>query len=341
MKGHDVGYRATVIGGIFAGLVISASHAAFAQQAGGFEQIPDTQSPVTFSTSIDGQTAFLRQYRDNSTVFVGRWFAPRTQNEPQNAASDLYLETVYTTSAPGFKFSTAMAPERLLEMFDTLKDRTSINGVNFVQDTRYGPVAMAPFIRQGSQCIAFVGQWDPQTQAQRGSRILGYYCTPARVQAQNGALSPQSFIPMIDAQEFAASFFGRMMIALPENAPATTEVAATGDVAPSAETGALPPSDGIAIITNWQGVRGTGKLLFDQPSGEGTMILDDAQRHCEGIWRHEGGAYETSTLPFGSWYVYCNDSSFARGYYTSESAASVTGDGQDNQGQAVYFRQNN
>ena len=71
------------------------------------------------------------------------------------------------------------------------------------------------------------------------------------------------------------------------------------------------------------------------------MILDNDQRHCEGIWRHEGGAYQTGTLPFGSWYVYCNDSSFARGHYTSESAATVTGDGQDNQGQVVYFRQAN
>lgn len=341
MKGHDVRYRAAVIGGILAGLAVSASHTAFAQQAGGFEQIPVDQSPVTFAPTIDGQAAFLRQYRDNSTVFVGRWFAPRTQNEPQNAASDLYLETVYTTSAPGFRFSTAMAPEQLLEMFETLKDRTSINGTNFVQDTRYGPVAMSPFIRQGSQCIAFVGQWDPQTQAQRGSRILGYYCTPASLQAQNGAISPQSVIPMIDAQEFAASFFGRLMIELPENSPATTETVATDNVAPSTETGSRPPADGIAIVTNWQGIRGTGTLLFDQPSGEGTMVLDDSQRHCEGIWRHEGGAYQSNTLPFGSWYVYCNDNSFARGYYTSETAASVTGDGKDNQGQAVYFRQSN
>ncbi|MCC4242602.1 hypothetical protein [Thalassospira povalilytica] len=341
MKGRDVRYRAAVFGAIFASLAISVPHMASAQQAGAFEQIPADQSPVNFTTQLDGQTAFLRQYRDNSTVFVGRWFAPRTPKEPQTAASDLYLETVYTTSAPGFRFSTAMVPDRLLDMFDALKDRTAINGKGFVQDTRYGPVALTPFVRQGSQCVAFVGQWDPQTQTQRGSRILGYYCTPGLVQAQAGVVSPQNALPMIDAQQFAAAFFGRLMIELPENSPATAEVAPSVDTDQPAGTTTPPPTDGIRITTNWQGVRGTGMLRFDQPSGEGTMILDDDQRHCEGIWRHEGGAYQTGTLPFGSWYVYCNDSSFARGHYTSESAATVTGDGQDNQGQAVYFRQAN
>ncbi|MHC8494109.1 hypothetical protein ACTU44_15555 [Thalassospira sp. SM2505] len=341
MKGRNVRYRAAAVGGILASLMMMATSTAFAQQAVGFEQIPDDQSPVSYTTRIDGQRAFLRQYRDNSTVFVARWFAPRTEKEPQNAASDLYLEAVYTTSAPGFRFSTAMAPENLLEMFQSLKDRTSINGQGFVQDTRFGPVALTPFVRQGSQCIAFVGQWDPQTQTQRGSRILGYYCTPALLQAQTGAVSPQNSLPVIDAQEFAAAFFSRLAIKLPENSPVTAEVAATVDTPVSTDSVAPAPADGIAITTNWQGVRGTGKLHFDQPSGEGTMILDDDQRHCEGIWRHEGGAYQSGTLPFGSWYVYCNDSSFARGHYTSETAATVTGDGQDNQGQAVYFRQAN
>ncbi len=337
-------YRAALIGGIFACLLVSTTQTAFAQQAGGFEQIPNDQSPVTFNSRVQGQNTFLRQYRDNSTVFVGRWFAPRTEKEPTSSASDLYLETVYTTSAPGFRFSTAMAPEKLLAMFDSLKDRTSINGQNFVQDTRYGPVALSPFVRDGSQCVTFVGQWDPRTQIQRGSRILGYYCTPAQLQAQSGSVSPQNNITMIDAQEFAASLFGQLNLELPENTAATAEIAAPmnnmdtmqpeGEVTP-------PPTDGISIVTNWQSVRGTGALRFDQPSGEGTMILDDAQRHCEGIWRHEGGAYQSGTLPFGSWYVYCNDSSFARGHYTSEAPSVVTGDGKDNQGQAVYFRQAN
>lgn len=337
-------YRAALIGGIFASLMVSSTQTAFAQQAGGFEQIPFDQSPVTFNSRVQGQSTFLRQYRDNSTVFVGRWFAPRTEKEPTTSASDLYLETVYTTSAPGFRFSTAMAPERLLEMFDSLQDRTSINGQNFVQDTQYGPIALSPFVRQGSQCVTFVGQWDPQTQIQRGSRLLGYYCTPAQLQAQSGAVSPQNNVPMIDAQEFAASLFGRLAIELPENSAVGANISApTNNTETMQPQGKITPSmtDGVAIVTNWQNVRGTGMLRFDQPSGEGTMILDDTQRHCEGIWRHEGGAYESPTLPFGSWYVYCNDSSFARGHYTSEAPSVVTGDGKDNQGQAVYFRQAN
>ena len=237
-----------------------------------------------------------------------------------------------------------MASEQLLDMFDALRGRTSLNGASFVQETRYGPIALSPFTRNGSQCVSFVGQWDPQTPAQRGSRLLGYYCTPTQVQATSSSSAPLSGLPMIDAQEFAAGFFGRLNIELAENSAIAATVVAPADDTPlqqpEGET-TPPPIDGIDIITNWQSVRGTGTLRFDQPSGEGTMILDDDQRHCEGIWRHEGGAYQSDTLPFGSWYVYCNDSSFARGIYTSESPAVVTGNGKDNQGQAVYFRQAN
>ena len=337
-------YRAALIGGMFASLVMATSQMAQAQQTGGFEQIPKDQSPVLFATNSEGQNSFLRQYRDNSTVFVGRWYAPRSASEPPTAASDLYLETVYTTSAPGFRFSTAMASEQLLDMFDALKGRSSLNGANFIQETRYGPIALSPFIRDGSQCVSFVGQWDPQTPAERGSRLLGYYCTPTQAQATSGTSAPLNGLPMIEAQEFAAGFFGRLNLELPENSAIAAAVAGpTDDTAlqqPEGET-TPPPIDGIDIVINWQSVRGTGKLRFDQPSGEGTMILDDEKRHCEGIWRHEGGAYQSDTLPFGSWYVYCNDSSFARGHYTSESPAVVTGNGKDNQGQAVYFRQAN
>jgi len=340
-----VKYRAALIGSMFASLLVAAApEMSLAQQTGGFEQIPQDQSPVLFAANTEGQNSFLRQYRDNSTVFVGRWYAPRSVSESPATASDLYLETVYTTSAPGFRFSTAMASEQLLDMFDALKGRSSLNGANFVQDTRYGNIALSPFTRDGSQCVSFVGQWDPQTPAQRGSRLLGYYCTPTQVQAANGNSAPLNDLPMIDAQEFAAGFFGRLTIELPENSAISAAV-----VGPAEDTTALQPEgtttpapiDGIDIVTNWQSVRGTGKLRFDQPSGEGTMILDDDQRHCEGIWRHEGGAYQSDTLPFGSWYVYCNDTSFARGHYTSESPAVVTGNGKDNQGQAVYFRQAN
>ena len=338
-------YRAALIGGMFASLMLSTPHLAAAQQAGGFEQIPDEQSPVSFTSLLEGQRVFLRQYRENSTIFVGRWFAPRTANEPSQAASDLHLETVYTTSAPGFRFSTAMSPEQLPAMFDSLKGRNITNGPNFVQDTRYGQIAFAPFVRDGSQCASFVGQWDPQTQAQRGIRILGYYCTPVQIQSWGQPVPTDKVIDIVDAQEFAAIFMKSLTIELPENAAITDAVVArsgNAEVIQQPEGETTPVAiDGIDIVTNWQGVRGTGKLRFDQPTGEGTMIVDDAQRHCEGIWRHEGGAYQSGTLPFGSWYVYCNDASFARGHYTSESPTVVTGDGKDNQGQAVYFRQAN
>ena len=337
-------YRAALIGSMFASHLLATPQMAQAQQTAGFEQIPQDQSPVLFATSTEGQNSFLRQYRDNSTVFVGRWYATRSVNESPATASNLYLETVYTTSAPGFRFSTAMAPEKLLDMFDALKGNSSLNGANFVQETRYGSIALSPFTRDGSQCVSFVGQWDPQTPAQHGSRLLGYYCAPTQIQAASGSSAPLNGLPMIEAQEFAARFFGRLTLELPENSAIAAAVAGPNEDTvlqqPQGET-TPPPIDGIDIVTNWQSVRGTGKLRFDQPSGEGTMILDDNQRHCEGIWRHEGGAYQSDTLPFGSWYVYCNDSNFARGHYTSESPAVVTGSGKDNQGQAVYFRQAN
>lgn len=336
-------YRAALIGSMFASLLAIIPQTGLAQQAGGFDQIPENQSPITYATRVQGQNTFLRQYRDNSSVFVGRWYAPTT-TESAKTASDLYLETVYTTSAPGFRFSTAMASERLLDMFGSLKGRASLNGTNFVQDTRYGSVAFSPFVRGGSQCVSFVGQWDPQTPAQRGSRLLGFYCTPMQIQTENGNDVAQSALPMIDAQEFAAGLFGRLNIELSENSAIAAAVAGPEDdttILQPEGTTTPAPLEGIDIITNWQSVRGTGKLRFDQPAGEGTMILDDDQRHCEGIWRHEGGAYQSDTLPFGSWYVYCNDSNFARGHYTSEAPAIVTGNGKDNQGQAVYFRQAN
>lgn len=332
-------YRAALMSGIFGGLMIATLQYASAQEVGGFEQVPEDQSPMSFASETNGQTVFLRQYRDNSTVFVGRWFAPRTAEESAQSASDLYLETVFTTSSAGFRFSTAMAPNQLLGMFDTLKSGAKINGANFAQETRMGPISMVPFIRNGSQCVSFVGQWDPQTQTQRGSRILGYYCTPMMQQALNGPITASPPISMIDAQEFAAGFMNRFTVQLPDSV--AKPVPATAPARQPEGPATTLPQDGIEITTNWQGVRGLGTLQFDQPSGEGTMIVDDDQRHCEGIWRHEGGAYQTGTLPFGSWYVYCNDNSFARGNYTSESPSSVAGEGKDNSGQAVYFRQRN
>ncbi|WP_244271314.1 hypothetical protein [Thalassospira sp. GB04J01] len=340
MKGRKVQYRGALIGGVLGSLLIANMQCASAQQVGGFEQVPEDQSPMEFASKADGKNVFLRQYRDNSTVFVGRWFAPRTAKELPQSASDLYLETVFTTSSAGFTFSTAMAPNQLLDMFDSLKSGSKVNGASFTQETRIGPISMVPFARNQSQCISFVGQWDPQTQSQRGSRLLGFYCTPVMQQAVTGSATASTPISMIDAQEFAAGFMNRFTVQIPDNV--AKPVATATPPAPQPEGSVTtPPEDGIPITTNWQGARGVGTLKFDQPSGEGTMIVDDDQRHCEGIWRHEGGAYQTGTLPFGSWYVYCNDGSFARGNYTSEGPASVTGDGQDNNGQAVYFRQQN
>lgn len=332
-------YRAALMSGVVGGLLIATVQCASAQQVGGFEQVPADQSPMSFASENDSQAVFLRQYRDNTTVFVGRWFAPRAEDAPAQSGSDLFLETVFTTSSAGFKFSTAMAPSQLLTMFDALETGTQTNGANFVQQTSIGPISMVPFIRDGSQCVSFVGQWDPQTQTERASRLLGYYCTPVSQQGENAAVEASPAISMIDAQEFGASFIKRFTVQLPDGVAKPT-LAAASVQQPEGEA-TIPPEDGIAITTNWQGVRGTGALNFDKPSGEGTMVVDDEKRHCEGTWRHEGGSYNSGTLPFGSWYVYCNDSSFARGNYTSENASSVTGDGKDNSGQAVYFRQRN
>ena len=75
-------YRAALIGSMFASLLVAAApEMSLAQQTGGFEQIPQDQSPVLFAANTEGQNSFLRQYRDNSTVFVGRWYAPRSVSE--------------------------------------------------------------------------------------------------------------------------------------------------------------------------------------------------------------------------------------------------------------------
>ncbi|MCC9625528.1 hypothetical protein LPB41_27970 [Thalassospira sp. MA62] len=341
-KGQTVTYRGTWVGGMIAGLVMTVAHIASAQQGGAFDPIPADQSPITYAARVEGQSAFLRQYRENSTVFVGRWYAPRTADEAPSTASALYMETVYTTSAAGFRFSTAMEPAALVDMFAALKAGASINGRAFMQETRFGPMNLAPFAKDNAQCIAFVGQWDPQTPSQRGSRLLGYYCKPPQLLDTGIQVNPGQNISTFDAQEFAAGFFGRLTVTLPENSPPIPGSQDASNSDNEQPAGVVEPSasnDGIDIASNWQGVRGTGSLRFDQPAGQGTMILDDDQRHCEGIWRHEGGSYQSDPLPFGSWYIYCNDSSFARGNYVSENASSVRGEGQDNQGQAVYFRE--
>ena len=337
--------RGALLGGVMAGtLIMTGGFSAMAQDTGGFEQIPTDQSPLAFAADMPVTSVFLRQYRENSTVFVGRWFVPPQEGSLKNTRSDLFIETVYSTSAPGFTFSSEMPSNQLLGMFDGLRGNSTVNGANFTQDTRYGPIAMTPFTRAGSQCISFVAQWNPDTPTTRGSRLLGYYCDPITRQSGTEYRKPPATLGMIDAQQFAAAFFGKFDIQLPEGVTRPTAPDAletpSATALPESNTAPTPP-EGQPITINWQGVRGQGVLKFDQPSGEGTMTIDSDVRHCEGIWRHDGGAYQTGTLPFGSWYVFCDDGSSARGHYTSEGPGSVTGEGQDNQGQAVYFRQLN
>lgn len=341
-------YRGALLGGVMAGtLMIPGMAPANAQDAGGFEQIPADQSPLSFEADMPVTTVFLRQYRENSTVFVGRWLAPAPEGSLKGANEDLFLESVFSTSAPGFTFSTEIPSSQLLEMFDGLRDNTTTNGINFTQDTRYGPITMTPFTRAGSQCVSFVGQWNPDTPTTRGSRLLGYYCDPVAYQNVTDFMPPAEKLDAADAQLFGARFFAKLDIQLPDGVvkPAPAVIPETvGNPVPAElpdSNVAVAPAEGLPISSNWQGSRGQGILKFDQPSGEGTMIIDSDARHCEGIWRHDGGAYQSNTLPFGSWYVFCDDGASARGHYTSEDPGSVTGEGQDNQGQAVYFRQLN
>ncbi|MAB33115.1 MAG: hypothetical protein CMO02_08860 [Thalassospira sp.] len=347
-EGRKVTNRGALWGGVIAGtLMMTGMSSANAQDVGGFEQIPADQSPLSFKSDIPVTTVFLRQYRENSTVFVGRWLSPAAEGSIKGASDDLFVESVFSTSAPGFAFNNEMSSEQLLEMFDGLRGRSTTNGMNFIQDTRYGPIAMTPFIRAGSQCVSFVGQWNPDKPTVRGSRLLGYYCDPVARQTMTDFTAPPKQLDVVDAQLFGANFFARFDVQLPDGVviPSTQ---ATPEIVETPSPAALPdsnttdtPSEGLPISTNWQGSRGQGMLKFDQPSGEGTMIIDSDLRHCEGIWRHDGGAYQSNTLPFGSWYVFCDDGASARGHYTSEDPGSVTGEGQDNQGQAVYFRQIN
>lgn len=347
-EGRKVTNRGALLGGVVAGtLMMIGMEPANAQDTGGFEQIPADQSPLSFKSDMPVNAVFLRQYRENSTVFVGRWLSPAAEGSLKGAASDLFLESVFSTSAPGFAFNNEMPSEQLLEMFDGLRGRSTANGDNFTQDTRYGPIAMTPFIRDGSQCVSFVGQWNPDTPTTRGSRLLGYYCDPLSRQTMTDFTPPPQKLDAVDSQLYGANFFVRFDIQLPEGVArppvqAVPEIVETPSATPLPDSNAVnTPPEGLPISSNWQGSRGQGMLKFDQPSGEGTMIIDSDLRHCEGIWRHDGGAYQSGTLPFGSWYVFCDDGASARGHYTSEDPGSVTGEGQDNQGQAVYFRQLN
>ena len=49
-------YRAALIGSMFASFLVATPQMAVAQQTGGFEQIPQDQSPIVFAS--DGHTAY-------------------------------------------------------------------------------------------------------------------------------------------------------------------------------------------------------------------------------------------------------------------------------------------
>lgn len=337
------------------GLLTSVGHA---QEIGNFEQIPATQSPVRYHAPFNAKAVHMRQYRPNSTVFVGRWI---DQSGDDGANGPVFAESVFSISAPGYAFHTETKPDSLLNLFQGLKGQAKANGDNFDFESKYGPMALTPFVRGNAQCISFVAQWTPATAQKRGSRLLGYYCEPLAVQNAPQHETPPTRITPDKAKDFAKLFFLRFNVKLPDDVGTPTSEAS--DVPqpalqplpaapgaddqsasePMAQTAPQKKQDavvnGVAITTNWNGVRGTGILKFDKPAGEGTMVIDDAQRHCEGYWRHEGGSYTGTTNPFGSWSVFCKDGSSARGRYVSSDASSVNGDGQDDKGQTVYFRE--
>ncbi len=87
--------RGALLGGVMAGtLIMTGGFSAMAQDTGGFEQIPTDQSPLAFAADMPVTSVFLRQYRENSTVFVGRWFVPPQEGSLKNTRSDLFIETV-------------------------------------------------------------------------------------------------------------------------------------------------------------------------------------------------------------------------------------------------------
>ncbi|MFH1804062.1 MAG: hypothetical protein ABID63_04145 [Pseudomonadota bacterium] len=336
-------YRGLVTGSLIMLAIVSQAVMASAQDIGPFETIPETESPASYRSPFDIEPVHMRQYRPNSTVFVSRWVDKSTQDP--TVAGDIFLESVFSTSAPGFAFATQTPPEQLLTMFEGLQDNSMVNGASFVHETRFGPVAVVPFIRNNTQCISFVGEWSPTTPEKRGSRLLGYYCLPfaARPIDAPPTRTVQGEVPAIvpiadsEAQQFTASFFGRFNLTLPDEIGVAI-IAEPGANAPTAAA-RLDPNEGIDIVGRWNNETGNGMLKFDQPSGEGSMILEIGARYCEGYWRHEGGNYQSDTMPFGRWYIFCSDGASARGHYTSQSPTIVVGEGQDNQNQTVFFRQ--
>lgn len=339
---------------------------AMAQGEGGFLNVSATESPVRYHPPFNSGAVYLRQVRSNSTVSVARWL---DQSDNAHSSNQIYIESVFSETSPGFAFRTDTPPVKLLGMFDALKNKSRQNGDSFSYQTPSGPIMVLPFARENAQCISFSGRWEPTRADQRGSQLLGYFCEPIAVQTAPAHPTPAQQMDPVAARDFAANFFLRFDINLPNNAgvpvtngqvpaiaPANTEankpssatsngvmannpVPQTTVMTGQPQAAAIPADEGIGIATRWNNTDGSGALKFDKLAGEGTMIIDDANRHCEGYWQHEDGRYETPTLPFGNWAIFCTDGTSARGTYTSTDPSHVKGDGQDNTGQPVFFRQ--
>ncbi|AUG53290.1 hypothetical protein CSC3H3_11640 [Thalassospira marina] len=350
-----------------------ASHAS-AQNAGGFQKIEAAESPVNYHAPFNAGVVYLRQIRENSTVYVARWL---DQSDDSHSSNQIFIESVFSETNPGFAFRTDTPPASLLGMFDELKGNARPNGNSFSYQTPSGPIQVLPFARGNAQCISYAGRWEPARTDQRGSQLLGYFCEQIAVQTAPKHEAPAQQLPDTAARDFAANFFLRFEVNLPDGtgapatavqapvlsapvtsapmqqpapdmpAPGTNAGTMTQGQAPVAamepaspqQAPAIAPDEGIGIATSWNNQNGYGALKFDKPAGEGTMIVDSGDRHCEGYWQHQGGRYQTATVPFGSWSLFCSDGVSVRGTYSSPDPSQVKGEGQDSNGQPVFFRQ--
>ncbi|OKH87010.1 hypothetical protein [Thalassospira sp. TSL5-1] len=350
--------------------VIGISAQASSQNAGAFLKIDAAQSPVRYHPPFNATAVYLRQIRENSTVYVARWL---DQSDDSHTANQIFIESVFSETNPGFAFRTDTPPASLLDMFDELRGKSRANGNSFAYQTPSGLIQVLPFAKDNAQCISYAGRWDPLRTDQKGSQLLGYFCEPIAVQNAPQHQAPAQQMTSNAARDFAADFFLRFEINLPDNTGATVPVApapqltapgtnpplqtegnvpvttqegaplsASPSTSPPAATQKAPaiaPDQGIGITTNWGNQTGYGVLKFDKPAGEGTMIVDSGDRHCEGYWQHQGGRYQSATLPFGNWAIFCSDGISARGTYNSPDPSQVKGEGQDSNGAPVFFRQ--
>ncbi|WP_114087147.1 hypothetical protein [Thalassospira profundimaris] len=347
--------------------VIGISAQASGQNAGAFLKIDAAESPVRYHPPFNATAVYLRQIRENSTVYVARWL---DQSDDNHSANQIFIESVFSETSPGFAFRTDTPPASLLGMFDELKGSSRANGNSFSYQTPSGLMQVLPFAKGNAQCISYAGRWDPLRTDQKGSQLLGYFCEPIAVQTAPQHQPPAQQMTSNAARDFAADFFLRFEINLPDHtgstvpavpAPQLTAPVANAPVQPgdniaentpnavqpaqptspkaAQQAPAIAPDQGIGIATNWNDQTGYGVLKFDKPAGEGTMIVDSGDRHCEGYWQHQGGRYQSTTLPFGNWTIFCSDGVSARGTYNSPDPSQVKGEGQDSNGQAVFFHQ--